>query len=164
MVENFNVQQMCFCIHVLIINLHYGTIISATIKLLKPSTRDLNEFYDSDCMTTINSWKSSHVPVWIVLCLFRVIFSANDLPHSSHVSASSLLWMRLCLFSDSYSSYALLQNEHLKAFLSSCSYRMWEEYNRRESNTAEQWQQVYMSEIPWTSCMCSFSSLCQTFS
>lgn len=63
MVENFNVQQMCFCIHVLIINLHYGTIISATIKLLKSRTRDLNEFYDSDCMTTINSWKSSHVPV-----------------------------------------------------------------------------------------------------
>lgn len=57
MVENFNVlnQQMCLCIHVLIINLHYSTIISATIKLLKPSTRDLNEFYDSDCMTTINS-------------------------------------------------------------------------------------------------------------
>lgn len=55
MVENFNVQQMCLCIHVLIINLHYSTIISATIKLLKPSTRDLNEFYDSGCMTTINS-------------------------------------------------------------------------------------------------------------
>lgn len=48
----FNVLML---IHVLIINLHYSTILSATIKLLKPSTRDLNEFYDSDCMTTINS-------------------------------------------------------------------------------------------------------------
>lgn len=99
---------MCFCIYVLIINLYYGIIILVIIKFLKLSIRDLNEFYDSDCMIIINLWKSSYVFVWIVLCFFRVIFFVNDLLYLLYVSVSFLLWMRLCFFSDSYSSYVLL--------------------------------------------------------
>lgn len=99
---------MCLCIYVLIINLYYSIIILVIIKFLKLSIRDLNEFYDSDCMIIINLWKSSYVFVWIVLCFFRVIFFVNDLLYLLYVSVSFLLWMRLCFFSDSYSSYVLL--------------------------------------------------------